>query len=179
MVSELINFTQFALVGFNSWDECLWELNWFFWFWHFFYPSIVVINLNVLLVNELWRVCNFFGIYRVVIWSNFKENREVFMKKEKREAAVFFSLSSCSSSRAKLKMMKLTGQPLTVSVNVWPVQSKFDWFSQSLTGSTLFQLVQPFFSRFSPFSRCFKLVQAGLKCLGLVRAVFKIIIVII
>ena len=88
----------------------------------FFLPfnlwSIIVINLGVLLVNESGRVCNFFGIYRVVIWPNFEENREVFMKKEKREAAVFFSLSSGSSSRAKLKMMKLTGQPLTGSVKV-------------------------------------------------------------
>lgn len=52
--------------------------------------SIIVINLSVLFVNESGRVYNFFGIYRVVIWPNFEENREVLMKKENREAEVFF-----------------------------------------------------------------------------------------
>jgi len=91
----------------------------------FFLPfnlwSIIVINLGVLLVNESGRVCNFFGIYRVVIWPNFEENREVFMKKEKREAAVFFSLFwfflPCKIEDDEVD------------------RSTFDRFSQSLTGS--------------------------------------------
>ena len=111
----------------------------------FFLPfnlwSIIVINLGVLLVNESGRVCNFFGIYRVVIWPNFEENREVFMKKEKREAEFFFSLFwfflPCKIEDDEVD------------------RSTFDRFSQSLTGSTLFQPVQPVFEVFQAGSSWF------------------------
>ena len=115
----------------------------------FFLPfnlwSIIVINLGVLLVNESGRVCNFFGIYRVVIWPNFEENREVFMKKEKREAAVFFFFLSLLVL-PPVQNWRWWSWP----VNLWPVQSKFDRFNPFSAGS----------ARFRGVSSRFKLVRS-------------------